>query len=184
VAANLAVALAQAGKRVVLVDANFQGPSLHRLFGVPAGPGLAEVLTGTAGPEHAVRPTAVPGLGVLPWGAGPRASAELLCSPRFEELLATLREEHDLVLLDTPPLPAVADAAAVAARVDGVLLVVRVARTPRPEARRARDVLATVGASVFGVVVNDVRGREHYQGPRPEYHAPASPAVNGPVVRS
>jgi capsular exopolysaccharide synthesis family protein len=183
-AANLAISLAQSGKRVVLIDANFHEPCLHQLFGVRAGPGLAAVLTGAARVEDAVRPTAIDGLGLLPCDSDPCAAAELLFSPRLEKLLATLRAENDLVLLDTPPVRTGADSTAVAARVDGVLLVVHVSRTPRPEAQRARDLLATVGASVLGVVVNGVRQFEGYHGLISEYHRPTSPAVNGSVARS
>jgi capsular exopolysaccharide synthesis family protein len=156
---NLAVSVAQSGRRVLLIDADLRRPRVHRVFDVPGKVGLAEVIGGAAELSAAVRPTVVPGLDVLPCGRRPPNPAELLTSPRFEEVLEDVRDGYDFVLVDTPPLLAVSDPCAVAPRVDGVVLTIRVARNGRPAAERARALLAGLKARVLGVVVNGV-GRE------------------------
>jgi capsular exopolysaccharide synthesis family protein len=153
-AANLAVCIAQSGKTVVLVDADCRRPRLHRLFGLRAGLGLTSVIVGECGPQEAVLPTAVPHLAVLPCGPRPTNPAELLTSPKFEELLNELRGQYDFVVVDSPPLLAVTDPCVVAARADGVLLTIRVSKNGRPSAERAKEMLAALGANVLGVVVN------------------------------
>ncbi|OAI38567.1 hypothetical protein AYO40_06575 [Planctomycetaceae bacterium SCGC AG-212-D15] len=152
--ANLAVSIAQSGKKVVLLDADFRKPRMHEIFGVSADVGVASVIAGTAKLKDAVKPTAVEGLSILPCGPRPANPAELLTSPAFEQLLADLRKEYDFVLVDTPPLLAVSDPSAVAPRVDGVLLVVRFSKNARPSARRAKEILESMRADVVGVVVN------------------------------
>jgi UDP-GlcNAc:undecaprenyl-phosphate GlcNAc-1-phosphate transferase len=153
-AANLAVCIAQSGKTVVLIDADCRRPRLHRLFGLSSEMGLTSVIVGECGPQEAVRPTAVPHLSVLPCGPRPANPAELLTSPKFEELLNELRGTYDFVLVDSPPLLAVTDPCVVAARADGVLLTIRVSKNGRPAAERAKEMLAALGANVLGVVVN------------------------------
>jgi succinoglycan biosynthesis transport protein ExoP len=153
-AANLAVSMAQSGKKVVLLDADFRKPRVHQIFGVSSTVGLASVIAGTASLKDAVLPTAVAGMWVMPCGPRPENPAELLSSPAFQHLLDALRKDFDFVLVDTPPLLAVSDPSAVAARVDGVLLVVRFSKYARPNARRAKDLLTSLQANVLGVVVN------------------------------
>jgi succinoglycan biosynthesis transport protein ExoP len=153
-AANLAVSIAQSGKRVLLIDADMRKPRVHQLFGVTAERGLSSVLRGEADLPEAVQEGPAPGLWLLPCGPVPSNPSELLSAPRFEELLNLLRDQYDFVLLDTPPLLSVTDPGAVAPRVDGVLLTVRLARKGRLAAERAKEVLGTLGANVVGVVVN------------------------------
>jgi capsular exopolysaccharide synthesis family protein len=155
-AANLAVALAQAQKRVILVDADLRRPSVHKLFGVSAAQGLASVLGGEADLPNVVQQTAVPGLSVLTCGPVPPNPAELLTLPRFAQLLADLRARYDCVIIDTPPLLAVTDPAVVSPLADGVILTIRLSKNARPHAERAKEVLTTLGARVIGVVVNGV----------------------------
>jgi capsular exopolysaccharide synthesis family protein len=165
-AANLAVSAARAGRRVVLVDANLRRPRLHELFGLSREPGLVTALGGAADTAQVLQPTAVDGLWVLPAGPGVPGAADLLATPRFEGLLAGLRDRFDFVIVDTPALLTATDAAAVAPRVEGVLLNLRVGKGSRTGAGRAGAVLADLGARVVGVVVNGV-GRRH-GGYRPE----------------
>jgi capsular exopolysaccharide synthesis family protein len=164
-AANLAVSIAQSGKSVLILDADFRRPRQHKVFGVPARLGVASVMEGTARPEDAIQPTVVSNLFVLPCGPRPANPAELLTSPRFKELLDGLRDRYDFVLIDTPPLLAVSDPSVVAPRVDGVLLTIRVSKNGRPQAERAKEMLTTLGANILGVVVNGVgrRGRDGYE---------------------
>jgi capsular exopolysaccharide synthesis family protein len=159
--ANLAITIAQSGKRVILLDADFRRPTVHKLFHLPgdANVGLASVLTGQAELPDALRPCeAVPGLSLLPCGPRPTNPAELLTSVRFQELLGVLRDRADFVLVDTPPLLAVSDPASVAPFVDGVLMTVRLSKSVRPQAERANDILASLGAHLLGVVVNGTAG--------------------------
>ncbi len=154
-AANLAVSIAQSGKRVVLVDCDFRKPRVHKLFDLPnPDVGLASVMAGDTSLDAAVRPCEVPNLSILPCGPRPANPAELLTSPSFADVLADLRGRFDFVVVDTPPVLAVSETAAVAARVDGVLLVFRMTKMARPMAERAREQLAAVGARMVGVVIN------------------------------
>jgi capsular exopolysaccharide synthesis family protein len=159
-AANLAVSVAQSGKRVVLLDCDFRKPRVHRLFNIQHPEvGLASVVAGEAKLEAAVRATEVENLSVMPCGPRPANPAELLTSPKFQEVLAELKGMFDFVIVDTPPVLAVTDPSAVAPRVDGVLLVFRMTKTARPTAERAREQLGAVGARVLGVIVNAASAR-------------------------
>jgi capsular exopolysaccharide synthesis family protein len=153
-AANLAVSIAQSGKRTLLIDGDLRKPRVHKVFGIPAEVGLASVIVGEAEPGDAVQESAVPNLFLLPSGPIPPNPAELLTSQRFKELLALLREQYDFVIVDTPPLLAVTDPSVVAAQVDGVLLTIRRTKNDRPPAERARSILSTLGVNVIGVVIN------------------------------
>ena len=153
-AANLAVSIAHSGKRVLIIDADFRRPRQHRLFNVSTQRGLASLIAEEAEPEDIVLNTAVPNLSILPCGPRPNNPAELLTSPRFAELLGLFRERYDFVIVDTPPLLAVSDPMVVAPRVDAVMLTMRLTNNGRPNAERAKEMLATIGANVLGVVVN------------------------------
>ncbi len=155
VTANLAVALAKANKRVVLVDCDFRKPRVHRIFAIPNPEvGLASVVADVADLGDAVRTSEIENLSLLPCGPRPANPAELLTSPRFKEILADLRSSYDYVLLDTPPVLAVSDPAAVASRADGVILVFRMTADAGPNAERAKEELMAVSARILGVVVN------------------------------
>jgi capsular exopolysaccharide synthesis family protein len=151
VVANLAVATARAGVRTLVVDANLRTPRQHAYFGLSNDKGLATALATDAAP--AALPTDVVDLAVLPAGPPPANPSELLGSTRLADLLATLREQAELVLLDAPPVGAVADTPVLATKVDGVVLVVRAGVTRRARAIEARELLERVGARVLGVVL-------------------------------
>ena len=153
-AANLAVSLAGAGHKVLVVDADLRRPTAHKFFGVPAGPGLAAVLAGEAELPAAVVASGTPRVSVLPAGPLPPYPAELLTSPRLKGLLDLLRGQFDVVLVDTPALLSAPDAAAVACHVDGVLFLLHLAKSDRPAAERALEILAMFAAPVLAVVVN------------------------------
>ncbi len=155
-AANLAIALAQAGDPTILIDADLRQPGLHRLLGVPGDAGLATFLRET-GAEPPLVPTSVPGLRLLPAGPIPPNPAELLASDRFRSLLAWAREATTFVIIDAPPVTAVSDALAIAAIADGTLLIVRAGHTRRPAAQRAKEGLERVGATLLGVVLTDTK---------------------------
>lgn len=155
-AANLAVSIAQSGKQVVLIDADLRKPRIHKVFGLSANVGLGSIIDGEAEPKDALQESCIAGLSILPCGPIPPNPAELLTSPRFKDLLDLLREQFDFVVIDTPPLLAVTDPSVVAPRADGVILAIRITKNGRPAAERAKEILATLGATVIGVVVNGV----------------------------
>jgi non-specific protein-tyrosine kinase len=153
--ANLAVTMAQAEKRVILVDCDLRRPALHTLFSVPNDEGLASLVLQEGG-NLPLQPTGVPGLLLLTSGPLPPRPADMLGSCRMESVIATLVEHADMVLFDTPPVTAVTDAAILAAKVDGVLLVFRSGNTKLGRAREARELLQKVNAHILGVVLTDV----------------------------
>ncbi len=160
-AANLAIVIAQSGKKTLLLDADFRRPTQHRLFGTTTAMGLASVVDGKAEPAEAYRKIdAVDNLTLMACGPRPENPSELLSSAQFRSLLEYLREQFDYVVVDTPPLLAVSDPSAVAAQVDGVLLTMRIDKEARPVALRAREILRELGANVMGIVVNGVGPKE------------------------
>ncbi len=164
-AANLAISIAQAGKAVVLLDADFRKPKVHALFGLSATePGLAAAVEGDADVFAVVRPTAVEQLSVIPCGPLPDSPAELLSSPRFRDVIAALRGRFDFVIVDSPPLLPVSDPRVIAQRVDAVLLTLRLTNTSRADATRAAEMLTDLGVLVLGVAVNATRPDDGYGG--------------------
>lgn len=155
--ANLAVTMAQAGKQVILVDCDLRRPSLHEIFGVPNTAGLTSVMLDDAAATPPLRETGVPGLKLLTSGPLPPNPAELLASRRMADFIKLLREQADIVLFDAPPVIAVTDAAILASRVDGVLLVLNAGVTRREHAQRAKAALEKVNARLIGTVLNNVK---------------------------
>jgi capsular exopolysaccharide synthesis family protein len=155
-AVNLAITIAQSNKSVLLVDADFRRSRVHKLFGLGRRAGLTTVIDGRCDPLEAVQPTQIENLQILSAGPPTRNPSELLTSTQFEEVLGRLRERFEFVIIDSPPMLAVTDATAVAPRVDGTLLVLRLDKRSRTTARRAGELLDSVGAHVLGVIVNGV----------------------------
>ena len=156
VATNLAAALAQARQRVLLIDADMRKPRVHTVFGKPQQPGLSNVLVGTGKASESVHATAVPGLWVMPAGHLPPDPAELLGSKRFKDLIASVAEHFDWVMIDTPPVMAVTDSSVVAHMATGVLFVIGAEMTSRRAAQRALEQLEHGRAKVVGAVLNRV----------------------------
>jgi capsular exopolysaccharide synthesis family protein len=155
--ANLAVAMAQGEKQVVLVDCDLRRPNLHRLLGLAQKPGLTTmVVDEKAMSEPPLQETAVPGLRLLASGPLPPSPADLLGSQRMDRILELLKERADVVLLDAPPVVAVSDAAVLATKVDGVLLVVSAGQTKRDGVQAAKTRLEKVNANVIGAVLTNV----------------------------
>jgi polysaccharide biosynthesis transport protein len=188
-AVNLAAALAQAGKRVVLVDADLRNPGVHRFLGPEGragrgrnggngfdgpngnmameGAGLTGVLTGQSTLEEAVVPTRVRGLHLMVAGAQSPISSELLGSSETKRVIDRLASSFDFVLLDAPPVLPVADALALAPMADAVLLVVDASRTPRGSVADARRQLQQVEANIIGAVLNNMTASRSWDYP---YH--------------
>jgi succinoglycan biosynthesis transport protein ExoP len=158
-AANLAVVLAQADKRVVLISADLRRPRLHEFFGLASSErGLSEVLEGGRRPWEALRSGKVNNLWIMSSGKVSDKPTELLQSEAMRQLLVDQREVVDFILLDCPPVLAVADALVLAPMVDAVLFVADAKATPRGAVIQARAQLDQVGARILGTVLNDVAG--------------------------
>jgi succinoglycan biosynthesis transport protein ExoP len=153
---NLAVSLAQAGQRVLHVDADMRRPRVHAIFDLAQEPGLSNLLVGDCKPSESIRKTEVQNLCVLPAGMIPPNPAELLGSKRCDEFFASLRQSFDWVILDSPPVLAVADASILANTASGVVFVVGADQTSRQAARAALEQLQAVQAHVVGAVLNRV----------------------------
>jgi protein-tyrosine kinase len=157
--ANLAVALAHAGKRVLLIDADLRRPALHVTFRLERGHGLAHLLAGQCGDE-AIQSTFIEGLDVLGSGVVPPNPSELLGSATLDNALARWRESYDHLLFDTPPLLSVTDAIVVARRAGQAILVARAAATRDRSLQHAAGLLREAGVEVLGSVLNDRPGPE------------------------
>ena len=156
VAANLAIALSQAGQRVLLIDADMRRPRVHEIFGAEQEPGLSNVLTGNAKTSEAIRRSAVNGLWVLNSGHIPPNPAELLGSRRYVELLSSLEDHFDWAIIDTPPVLVVADSSIAANHASGVVFVVASDKTNRHAAREAVEQLSGSNARIVGSILNRV----------------------------
>lgn len=154
VVANLAVAYAKVGQRVILVDCDLRHPAQHTLFGLSNAAGVTTALGDSK--TVPLQATEVPGLRVLTSGPAVTVPSDLLASRAMRELLARLLDEADVILLDAPPVTLATDAAELATQVDGVLLTVTAGQTKRDDAQRAKELLAQVGARVVGVTLVNV----------------------------
>ncbi|MGE5608324.1 MAG: polysaccharide biosynthesis tyrosine autokinase, partial [Bacillota bacterium] len=157
VAANLAAGLALNGRKVLLVDANFRRPEIHRLFSISNEKGLSDVLNGTSALEECVHATRIPNLSIMCSGPKPLNVTELFESQLLIDFIERALEEHDHVVFDSAPFLVVSESAAMASRVDGVVTVVRAHSESRGLLQRMRDTLKQVRAEHIGVVLNAVR---------------------------
>jgi capsular exopolysaccharide synthesis family protein len=157
-AANLAIVLAEAGHRTLLIDADFRRPSQHRIFGRVRNVGLSNLIVQDVGEAEAILAVdGVPNLWLLTSGPTPPNPSELLGSGRMRELLAGLKEHFVYMVVDTPPVNAVTDASILAATANGTVLVVEQGRTTYPALKHAKQMLDRVGARTLGAVMNKVR---------------------------
>ncbi len=160
---NLAMSIAQAGKRVILVDADFRRPRVHQYFDEEMKPGLLNVLTGEVNLVDAIRKSSLePHLFLLTAGGRPKNPGELVTAREFGRLIAALRAKFDYVLIDSPPVLPVSDPASIASKVDGVYLVTRIRKGVKITAERAKETLDRVGARWMGIIVNGFDENPHY----------------------
>jgi capsular exopolysaccharide synthesis family protein len=164
VASNLAIALAEAGQRVLLVDADLRRPRIHSLLRFPREPGLSNVLIGAVEPSEVLRKTDVVNLWVLPAGILPPNPAELLGAARFKAFLGTMNRQFDWVILDTPPVMAVTDPSVVAHLTNRALFVIGADMTSRHAALRALEQLDRINGHPIGGVLNrvDLQHKPYY----------------------
>ena len=154
--ANLAAALAHNGAKVLAVDADLRRPTLHQHFGLQKTPGLSDLLVGKSTASQAIQTTRINGLQLLACGYQPPNPAELLGSPMMKQVVEALRSHYEWILIDSPPLLAMADTAVLASVVEGVVLVLAADSTPKPLVGRALDQIQSVGGRVVGVILNRV----------------------------
>jgi succinoglycan biosynthesis transport protein ExoP len=148
----------------LLIDADMRRPSIHKVFGIGGQIGLSNILTGGAKISDGIQATVQPNLFVIPAGPIPPHPSELLGSSLMQELLKVWRDEHDHVIVDSPPVISVTDAVLLSAQVDAVMLIIRSGQTTNNQVRRSRDLLLSVNANLLGVVVNaaDLTSPDYY----------------------
>jgi capsular exopolysaccharide synthesis family protein len=163
-AANLAVTMASAGKRVILVDADLRKPTLHQVFNLENRVGLTSALLSGNGTRSYIQPSGFDNLSVLASGPLPPNPSELLSSPRMRDLVEALRRETDMVVVDSPPALVVTDATLLSALADGTILVAESGHTRSAALRQAVDGLSRATDRLLGVVLNKMgrRGRPGY----------------------
>lgn len=157
---NLAISIAQTGKKVLLIDADLRRPAMARLLVEKASPGLSEVLAGEVEAVDAIHPGVYPNLDILFSGEIPPNPSEILSSERMVELIETGAEKYDYILVDTPPVNVVTDACVVANLLDGVLLLAWQNRSKKDAVRQALNNLQLTGANVLGYILNGVESEE------------------------
>ena len=166
VSINLALTIAQNKEKVVVIDADFRKPTLHKIFGQDAKTGLANILIGDKKLKDVVRNLTKidPYLYFIPSGPIPPNPSELLGSNKMKELLKELKNEFDIILIDSPPIVVVTDALVLANEVDGVIMVLNFGEVTRETAKQAKQLLEKVNANMLGVVLNkiDMEKEGHY----------------------
>ncbi|MAT97282.1 MAG: capsular biosynthesis protein [Anaerolineaceae bacterium] len=151
--ANLAVTMAQSGRKTVLVDCDLRRPSLHTLFDRQVEPGFTDAILHND--EPVLQETAVENLWLLTAGTKPPNPADILGTPQVDQLIARLQEKADIILFDAPPVNAVTDAAVLGAKVDGVLLVLSAGKTRREHAERAKEILEKARVNIVGATLTN-----------------------------
>ena len=152
--ANLAVTLAQSGRRTILVDCDLRRPSLHELFDLGSTPGLTNLVLDEVD-QPPLQETAVDNLWLLASGPQPPNPADMLGTRKVDQVIEALTEMADIVLFDAPPVIAVTDAAVLGAKVDGVLLVISAGKTRREHAERAKELLEKARVRIVGVTLTN-----------------------------
>ena len=155
-AANLAIAVAQSGKQVVLVDGDLRRPVIHSIFGLEKEDGITNYLMNDIGYDKMIKKSILDNLSIIPSGILPPNPSELISSQKMEELIKRLKSDFDLIIFDTPPIIAVTDAAILSTKVDGVLLVVKSGHTNYDAVVRAKSLMDNVNARVLGALLNGV----------------------------
>jgi capsular exopolysaccharide synthesis family protein len=166
---NLAIAMAQAGKRVILVDADLRRPKLHNVFKVKNDTGLTSLLNDECEIEEALKATEIDNLLLLPSGPLPLNPSELLASPKMRALHEQLKPHTDFILFDTPSAIAFSDSAVLASFLDAVLMVIRANNVPRGSEQQVKAILNKAKANILGVVLNGMNP-EHVDSVHYHYH--------------
>lgn len=158
--ANLGISIAQSGRKVLIIDADMRRPRQHTLFGLPNSHGLSDAIAGVTELSDAIQSPSIENLSVMTSGPAVANPAELLSSPQFMQVIGVLREKYDFVLVDCPPVLAVADPCIVSSHMDGMLLTVRLSQNNRPQVLRSIEMLEDVGTRIVGMIVNHVQSSQ------------------------
>ena len=162
-AANLAVTMAQAGSRVVLIDGDMRRPRVHKIFEKERNTGLSSFLVGSGELKDGVIPSGIENLDIIPCGPIPPNPSEILGSKKMELLIETLRKTYTRIVIDSPPITAVTDALVLSKTVDGVVLVIRAGETHRQVVQNGLAQLNSVNAHILGALLNGVyTGKDSY----------------------
>ena len=160
VSANLAVVMAQSGRKILLIDCDFRKPSQHARFGLGNKVGMTSVIIGESTIDEAIQVIGLPNLHLISSGPQYANPAELLTTERFPALLDSLRHEYDFIILDTPPVIPVTDPVIISGYADAIYIPMRIRNGVQVNAQRAIEALNTVGANVKGIVVNGLRKKD------------------------
>jgi capsular exopolysaccharide synthesis family protein len=184
VACSIAIALAQGGQRVCIVDCDLRRPRLHRIFDRVGDAGVTNVLVGDATVDEVAKPTGIDNLWSIPAGPTPPNPADMLHSERFRNFISQLSDRFDRIIIDSPPLVAVTDSAIISTLMDGTVFVVRAFKTNRHLSGQGLRALRDVDARVVGGVLNAVNLNKseysyyyHYYYYKREGYASTSPPV-------
>jgi len=162
-ATNLAITMAQAGSRVVLLDCDMRRPRVHKIFDIARDLGVSNVLVGSAKIEEVVISSKIPNLDVIPCGPIPPNPSEIIGSKKMVRLLENLRKKYTRIIIDSPPVTAVTDSVILAQASDGVILIIRAGDTPRQVVLNGVTQLKTVNSHILGAVLNGVdTGKDSY----------------------
>lgn len=163
---NLAITMAQTGKKVIIVDCDLRRPTVNKKLDLPNMEGLVNVLIQEKTAEECILPTNIPNLFALTSGPVPPNPAELLGSKKMKNLISTLGESFDIILIDAPPVIAVTDAQILSTISQGVLLIASYGSTEKQGLIKAKELLDKVGAKILGVVINKVpeKAESYYYG--------------------
>ncbi|MDC7783882.1 CpsD/CapB family tyrosine-protein kinase [Priestia megaterium] len=154
-ASNLAIVMAQQGKKVLLMDADLRRPSIHYAFNLSNIEGLTNVLTKQVSLDNAILKTSVPNLEILTSGPIPPNPSELLNSKALETTINELKSKYEYIILDTPPVLAVADSQILASKCDGVIMVMRSGKTNKQNAIKAKEFIVKTKATLLGAILNE-----------------------------
>ncbi len=162
--ANLAITIAQTGSTVALVDADLRRPTLHKMFKVTNTDGLSNILSKQSSVENCMHSEIKPNLTLITSGPIPPNPSELLSTVTFQNLMDTLSEAYDYVIIDTPPVNVVSDCQVLVRATAGVILVARYKETQYKELEIAAENMRNVGGNILGVVINgvDLKDRQYY----------------------
>lgn len=162
VAANYAVTVAQGGKKVLLMDCDLRKPKVHKLFNVNNKTGLSNILVGDATTEHNIQKTKVENLFILTSGPIPPNPSEMLDSRRMKELMESVADYFDMVVVDSPPILPVTDGLILSKIADGTVLVVSLGSTQKDALKKTVEALENIDANIIGTVVNKASTRSRY----------------------
>ncbi len=157
---NTAIMLSQLGAKVLILDADMRRPRIHKHFGLQAAPGLSNYLSSEIELDTIIRPSTIKNLSLICGGLIPPNSAELVSTEKMKQLLQTLSERYDYILVDSPPINSVTDPVILSRLVEGVIMVIQGGKSKREVVAHARQELVGVGAKIFGVVLNNVDLRD------------------------